>query len=274
MDPENLARLIDAEIGLDIARIKGQVGFSSLDSDFQIKSGNLRLGPVRLAYDKGFADVTARMDVVDAPDWLRVSGQTGGWDFGKILESFGINFGAYGTLNGQFDVTGRHTSAEAYLKSMQGNAMIELLDGRMSTGLLDLAGLGVLPWLFSQDRRQGYADIVCLKAPLKISNGRIELSESVMETERVQLVGSGTIDMRNNTISLLAEPRPVGQPLSRSAWPIEVSGSFASPSIKVAKRTTRRARVPLSMPGARRPCVPDIAQLTPDTDGQANARPR
>ncbi len=261
LNPQQFARLIDAEIDFDIARVTGQEGVSSLQSQLQMKSGNLRLGPVKFAYGKGYADVTATMDAIDKPDWLRITGQTGGWDFGNILDTFGANIGAYGILNGRFDLTGQWASAKAFTTSMRGNATIDMRDGRISTGLMELAGLGVLPWLFSKERRQGYTDIVCLKAPLDIADGRITTRQTVLETRRVQLVGSGTIDVRNNSISLVAEPRPVGQPLSRSAWPIEISGSLTSPDIKIAERKTRRALVPLSIAGTRALCVPDISQL-------------
>ena len=75
------------------------------------------------------------------------------------------------------------------------------------------------------------------------------------------------IDLRNETISVTAEPRPVGQPLARSAWPIEVTGNLKSPNIAVAERKRRRALVPLSMPEARTPCVPDLAQLQQEAEG-------
>lgn len=274
LTPENFARLIDAEIDIDISRIKGQAAVSSLHSQLKMKTGNLNLGPVRLALGKGFAELTARMDVIDAPDWVRVTGETGGWDFGNILDSLGVNMGAYGILNGRFDMTGRHSSGQAFLNSMRGSATIDMRDGRISTGLIDLAGLGVLPWLFSQERRQGYADIVCLKAPLEFTDGRIETRQTVMETRRVQLVGSGSIDIPNDRISFTAEPRPVGQPLARSAWPIEVTGSLQSPNVKVAARKSRTARVPLAMPGARALCVPDVAQLQSVTGTQEKSGPR
>ncbi|MEE4188044.1 MAG: AsmA family protein, partial [Roseobacter sp.] len=173
LNPEHFVRLADVEIDIDIARIAGQAGVSKLDTQLEIKSGNLRLRPVRLEYNKGHADVAAHIDVIDAPEWLRITGTTGGWDFGKILAEVGANFGAYGTLNGQFDLTGKHASALAFAKSMRGTATIDMRDGRIDTGLIELAGLGVLPWLFSKERQEGYADIVCLTAPLEIANGRI-----------------------------------------------------------------------------------------------------
>jgi uncharacterized protein involved in outer membrane biogenesis len=274
LDPEQFTRLIDAEIGIDISRITGQEGVSSLKSQLQMKMGKLRLGPLRLTYGKGYADLTSTIDAIGAPDKLRINGRTGGWDFGSVLESLGVDIGAHGTLSGRFDLTGERKSTMAFARSMRGQATIDLVDGRIDTGLIELAGLGVLPWLFSQERRQGFAQIVCLKAPLEIANGRLSTHQTVMETPRVQLVGSGTIDIRANSISFVAEPRPVGQPLSRSAWPIEISGSLKSPEIKIAKRKTRRALVPLAMAGTRALCVPDISQLQQTTGQEIRSGPR
>jgi hypothetical protein len=88
------------------------------------------------------------------------------------------------------------------------------------------------------------------------------------------MVGSGSIDLRNNTISLRAEPRPVGQPLSRSAWPIQVSGSLSAPKIAIAERKSRRALVPLSMQDSRIPCVPDVDQLEQTNGNTRRTGPR
>lgn len=261
MKPENFMRLIDAVIDIDIERISGQQGISQMHSTLQLKTGFMQLGPVDVAYGGGTAQVTGSMDVVDTPQLLRIVGQAGGWDIGALLQESGSDIGASGILSGKFDLTGRYVTPQAFAASMRGAATIELQNGRLDSALLDLAGLGVLPWLFSEDRRRGYAQIVCLKAPLQMTAGHIDTSQSVLETDRVQLVAQGSVDINGNSVSIRAEPRPVGQPLSRSAWPFEITGPLDAPEVRVAKRETRRALVPLSMPDARVPCVPDIAQL-------------
>jgi hypothetical protein len=144
---------------------------------------------------------------------------------------------------------------------MSGEATVEMKNGRVSSSLIDLAGLGVLPWLFSAEMRRGYTDIVCMRAPLKISQGRVSTNAAVLETRRVQLVGSGSVDFRRDYVSFRADPRPVGQPLARSAWPFQVSGPLSAPTVKVAERRAWRAAEPLAMTANRVPCVPDVAQL-------------
>ncbi|MDW4551444.1 AsmA-like C-terminal region-containing protein [Defluviimonas sp. D31] len=273
-DPEKFVPLIDAEISIGIERITGQKGVSAIKSKVDMKDGKLRFGPLRVNYGGGYADLQAAFDAVRSPGWVQVSGRTGGWDLGRLLDSLGAGIGAYGILTGQFNLTGRRTSVRAFLDSMSGQTTVEMKNGRISSSLIDLAGLGVLPWLFSAERRGGYADIVCLRAPLKISRGRVSTGAAVVETRRVQLVGAGSVDFKRDRIFLRADPRPVGRPLARSAWPFEVSGPLGAPKVKLAKRRSWSAAEPLAMTANRVPCVPDVKQLKAVPRQPRNPGPR
>lgn len=269
-DPAILLRTLDAEVGIAFARIVGQQGISRLDSSLTVKEGQARLGPLRLEYGGGYASFFAQVDAVNRPDRLRVSGKTGGWDVGELTAGLGGKVHAQGILTGRFDVSARYASRDSFARSLSGSAQVEMGAGRVSTTLIDLAGLGVLPWLFSADRRAGYSPIACLRAPLRFNEGKVVIDSAVLETARVQLVATGQVDYKRDTISIRVEPRPVGRPLARSAWPFEVSGAISEPKVSLAKRKIRRATQPLAMPGQRVPCVADVTQLRPDH----NDRPR
>lgn len=266
-DPKLMARRADVELGIDIRKLSGQKGISQIKSELEIEQGQLRFGPLRLDYAGGYANLNAGLNFINSPDRLRISGQTGGWNLGEILDSVGAGIGAYGILTGSFDLSGRYQSVRAYATTMRGQATVRLQDGRISTSLIDLAGLGVLPWLFSKELRQGYADIVCVRAPLRFNDGRIDTKATVLETERVQLVAAGYADLNSEQVALRAEPRPVGRPLARSALPFEISGSLTDPKFSIGPRKKRTARVPLTMAQNRTPCVPDVGQLQSPDDG-------
>lgn len=146
---------------------------------------------------------------------------------------------------------------------MQGKAAIRMTDGGIATSLLELAGLGIFPWLFSQERRQNSTEIICLVAPLRFGGGGLSFDQAVLETRQVQLVTRGEMNWRDDTINLRAEPRPVGRPLSRSAWPFDVTGKLSDPDFKLQRGGVRVRREDGAsvMPTQRTPCVPDIAQL-------------
>lgn len=266
-DIELLARLLDAEIEVDIGRLSGPRGSASVRSGLNLKSGKLDFGPVTISFGKGFATVRAAMDLAGAPDWLRISGRAGGWRVADVFSSLGINVGASGILDAQFDVTGRYDPPDAFPQTMRGRATVSMEGGRIDSSLIELTGLGVLPWLFSRELHGGSARIVCLRAPLSLNQGRIQVNNAVLETDRVQLVAKGTLDVPGNRIDLRADPRPVGRPLSRSPWPFALTGALNKPQVSVAERRAWRALSPLSMPENRMPCVPDAAQLEIDHMG-------
>ncbi|MCP4306809.1 MAG: AsmA family protein [bacterium] len=255
--------LSDLKIVLDIKEIVGEQGVSSVSSDFTIQDGKAQLGPLEVAYGGGYFNVRAGMDLVETPDRLSISGATGGWDFGDILDSIGLGIEAHGTLQGKFDVAGNSRSIDAFVNSMSGSATISMSRGNISTSLLELAGLGIFRWLFSEERSQKFTDIVCVVAPVRIDPGKVSSSSIVVETEKVQLVATGAVDWRNDSIALRAEPRPVGRPLARSAWPFDVTGKLSEPEFKLDVGGSRPAWNERrgDMPTDRTPCTPDIRQL-------------
>ena len=85
----------------------------------------------------------------------------------------------------------------------------------------------------------------------------------VAETRSVQMVVRGMVDWVRDAISIRAEPRRVGKPLARSAWPFEVQGKLSDPKFKLDIGGSRHHRADGAdeMPETRKPCTPDIAQL-------------
>ncbi|CUH41233.1 AsmA-like C-terminal region-containing protein [Ruegeria atlantica] len=263
LDVQRVLREADVEVQIDFKEIVGQQGVTSVSSQLSAKEGTVDFGPLQLAYGGGNFSLRAVMDLIDSPDWLSLSGSTSGWEFGEILDELGIGIDAYGRLSGEFNVSGSTASGNAFVNSMRGTASLSMSQGYVSTSLLELAGLGIFPWLFSEELRQGYTDITCVVAPINIEAGRVSSDSIVVETGPVQLVAKGQVDWVKDTIAIRAEPRRVGKPLSRSAWPFDVTGQLSSPKFKLDVGGSRN-KAPEgadAMPADRQPCVPDMNQL-------------
>ena len=233
---------LDMEVEIDIKKIEGQAGVSAVKSDLVVKDAKGQFGPLEFGYGGGSFNVSAAMDFLKSPQFVTVSGATSGWDLATILKTAGVSLDAHGKLRAKFNVTGNRKSAKAFVNSMAGSATISMSKGTVASSLLELAGLGIFPWLFSAELNQGYTNIVCAVAPLNINSGRVSTGSTVIETTRVQMVIGGTLDWKNETIALRAEPRPVGRPLARSAWPIEVTGSLKSPKLNLTPGGNKRAK--------------------------------
>ncbi len=264
LNPAKVGRDLDLEIGIEVEKIVGQAGVSKISSKLMSKNGKADLGPLEFNYGGGYFRIGAAVDFIEAPQLAHVFGATSGWDFGEILEEVGAGIKAYGKLRADFDLTGNHSSARSFVDSMYGSVTVSMVNGKIASSLLELAGLGLFPWLFSKERQQGYTDIVCFVAPLRINSGKVTSNAIVVETKSVQLVAAGSVDWRKDQIAIRAEPRPVGRPLARTAWPFEVKGRLSNPDFKIGGRSRQKsestAPKPAQTPGTRKPCKPDILQ--------------
>lgn len=264
VNPTRIGRDLDLEIGIEVEKIVGQAGVSKISSKLKSKNGKAELVPVEFNYGGGYFRVGASVDFIEAPQLAHVFGATGGWDFGKILEEVGADINAYGKLRADFDLTGNHSSVRNFIDSMYGSVTVSMANGKIASSLLELAGLGLFPWLFSNELQQGYTDIVCVVAPLRINTGKMTSNAIVVETKRVQLVASGSVDWRKDQIGIRAEPRPVGRPLARTAWPFEVKGRLSNPDFKIGGKSGQKFKLfaPKTgqVPTTRKPCKPDRLQ--------------
>jgi len=262
-DRDRLLRYGDVNVAIRFGRIAGEDAVKRINADLVMNKGKASFGPVKFAYGGGSFNLLATMDAFAAPDTVRLKGSGGGWDFGKVMRLMKVKTPASGTVDAEFDIAGKHTSLAAFVRTMDGSATVRMKNGAIATSLLDLAGLGVIPWLFSKDRRDKYAAITCLRAPLAFRNGVLTTGETVVETQDVQLVAYGTINIPGGTLNVAGQPRRIGKPLTRSPWPFTLSGALTKPKVKVkdGPSKVRRADGANTMPAARVPCVPDILQL-------------
>ncbi|GAB5435988.1 AsmA family protein [Falsiruegeria mediterranea] len=253
---------MDLSVQIDLRKLEGDAGTTSLQSAFEFAEGKAQLGPVDFSYGGGHFNITGLMDMKEDPDTLRVEGSTDGWDFGEIMQAINFKKPASGVVNGEFKLQGHHKSVKDFLATMQGSAFVSMRNGTIDTQLLDIAGLGVLPWLFSKERGKT-APIVCARAPLYFSNGQVSTKQIVVETDQVQVVVFGNVNLKGKTLDITGQPRRIGKPLSRSPWPFTLKGSLNDPKVKVkdGPRRLKRSDGASKMPENRKLCVPDILQL-------------
>lgn len=216
-----------------------------------------RMGPIRFAYGGGRFDVTGLMNLTASS--IRVFGNASGWDLAEILREVGFQKHASGVLTTEFDVSGMAGSVREFLATLSGRATVSMTNGSIETDLIDLAGLGVIPWLFSTDHDK-ITPIACARLPLTISKGIIATQFATVETDRVQVVIDGNVDARANTLNVVGQPRRIGKPNSRSPWPFQVSGNLSDPQVEVKSGKRPPSRV-TTMPEQRQPCVADILQV-------------
>ncbi len=253
---------MDMDVDVDLRHIEGAKGISSLQSELTLNENELKAGPLNFEYGGAHFDVSGQMDLSNDAHLLTLTGTAGGWQLDEILHNLNFKKGASGTIYADFSVTGATDSPKHFANSMNGNATVSMRDGSIETQLLDLAGLGILPWVFTKEK-QKVAPIICLRAPISISNGSISTKQTTLETDHVQVVVFGGVNVAGKVLDLNLQPRKIGEPLSKSPWPVTLKGPLAKPKIKVkdGPKRLKRSDGADKMPAKRKLCVPDILQL-------------
>lgn len=235
-------RRLDIDFEVHIAALTGSKNFSGLDSRIVMNRGQLVAGPVEARADGARFRVDAKANLMLEPDVIRFSGDMAGWRFNRLVTILGLDMDATGTVNGRFDLAMRPLDEGKLINKLTGWARLDMRNGKIASTLIDLAGLGVFPWLFSNELQKGYSNITCLVAPFNIRKGLFSSNNIVLETKSVQMVVRGNVDLRRDRIAIRAEPRPIDRPLARSAWPIEVTGKLSEPEMSLVKSAASRER--------------------------------
>jgi len=220
----------DADIQVQASRIQGAVeGASGINARLRLANGEFSANPVQVTYAGG--RITAAV-TSEGRSVLRAKGSGEGWPLSSFFERDG-KFSASGTVRLSFDVTSRVAEGADPLRTLDGTVLARVNNGRLGTGLLDLAGLGIFGGLFNPAVIEGQSVLHCVRIPLTFKNG-IGRTDPVIvvETDNVRALAQGTVDPADNAINLFVVPRPLNS--SAAGYSFTVKGRLNAPAVALA----------------------------------------
>lgn len=223
-------RAMDADVRLRAGRINTQkIPLDDMDAHLSLENGLLRLDPLDFGIAGGDIRSDIRMDARESAIRTRADVAARGLDLAKLLPEVRLGKTAIGKVGGDIAVTGTGNSIARILGSADGDARMQMGEGRISKLLMEYAGLdlaGVLRIKLTHDRQ---IPIRCMAADFAVKDGVMTARNLTFDSAETRLEGSGTIDLRNETLDLTVRPRTKGfSPLSLRS-PLYVRGSFKQP---------------------------------------------
>lgn len=198
----------------------------------------VRLDPLALTYLGGTIEAAAAIDLTSKPPVLTATGTVNKIPLRNLLAQFRAPPIASGSLNAKFDLSGV-ASRDEFAKSASGDATLSLWGGTVGTNMIDLTGMDYVSWAFTR-KDDDSTQIVCAVLPLALKNGRGSTSAMVVETENVQLIGQGSVDLAGETLDLQFQPIPKNENTAGVATPFSVSGSLLKPDINVDQQAVNK----------------------------------
>ncbi|MFG1399410.1 AsmA family protein [Roseixanthobacter pseudopolyaromaticivorans] len=234
----DLARLVDLDIDISANRLNSAGDTASgLKARLTLDKGMARLDPFSATYMGGRIKAAVQSDLTADPTLVRAKGTVEGWPLSAFLNASNVGFATQGRLKLAFDMSVDPSSDAALLRTLNGTVSVGLTGGRLATGKLDLAGLGIIAGLFNEAVRNDSTALRCVSVPLSFTAGVARTAPAlVIETDHVRVVGRGTIDLPRNTIDIYAEPRPLDGKENDLGYPFAITGALNGPQVGTVSR--------------------------------------
>ena len=205
------------DVSLDLALQDGRL--SVHDLVLQVAGGQLA-GGAAVEAEAGVAEVMVRLSANDIA-------------VGDLLRDFGATEKVMGEVDIDINIDSTGRSIDELMGELEGSAAVAAEEGRIEDNQLHrlVADLDILSALPPFWRREKSVRVNCLIGEFDIEDGVAETG-AMLDTQRMILLGEGTVDLGEETFDLLLRPLPKTQKLSTLAVPVEIEGTFAEPAVR------------------------------------------
>ncbi|MEQ8266805.1 MAG: AsmA family protein [Parvibaculum sp.] len=224
-------RAADFEVHYEGAHIEGEnMPLDNLVAVLTIKNGKVTLKPLSFGIGQGeiASDIVldARQDPIEARadiDFRRV-------DLRRLMEETEL-FEGTGTIGGRAFIDTSGNSLADMLGNGDGELKLFMTGGDMSALLVNLAGLDLGNSILSALGLPQRTNIRCLVSDFALEDGMLRTRTFYLDTEQANIVGTGTIDLGDETINYRIATEPKQPSVGSVAAPIDISGRLKDPSI-------------------------------------------
>jgi uncharacterized protein involved in outer membrane biogenesis len=152
--------------------------------------------------------------------------------YDRVMAMLGTREYAKGELDAKIKLTGKGESVSEMMASLNGSIRLTTVNGELNQNSLKLLSkdlVSVIPFTDTSDRQ----NINCGVVQFTISEGVAVSHSMVVNTGAISALGTGAIDLTDETLSLYVAPRTKRTSLLKVALvPVNITGPLSSPSVK------------------------------------------
>jgi uncharacterized protein involved in outer membrane biogenesis len=266
-------RLTNAEVDYSALTIKSRdFPLKGLNTHISLEDGVLNLKPLTFGFTQGKLSgsirIDARKDVPTSAVDARITD--------IHAESFikGSDKPLQGLLEARAVLTGRGNSVHAVASTASGTFTAVVPSGGMRHSLAEWTGVDVLTALsLNLSGDNSNTNLRCAVANFGAKDGVLTAQGFVIDTDPVRVDGSGTINLRDETLDLKLQGKPKSFQFMRLRTPITVKGSLAHPVLGVdAGAAMAQGGIGLAL-GLINPLAAILAFVDPGMTKDANCGP-
>ncbi len=224
----------DADINLAAARLRvNKMDVTGLRLGVLLQGGRLTVKPLQATVADGVISGEITLGADQAVPPLGINLNVAKLDYGKLAAAMGQKPVAEGTADVMLKITGTGTSVRQLMAGLDGKLRVVSEKGRIDSTLLNVASADILSALPLVDSK-GDKDLRCAVVDFDVVKGIANAKALVLETGGLSVVGVGGINLRDETLNLVLEPRAKKTSLLSAAMvPVAIRGTLAKPAPKV-----------------------------------------
>lgn len=261
---------VDVQLTVDALRFAG-AEYLSTTAHLALRDGALRLTPVSMQAPEGHIAGTLTADASQRPPSASLELHSPAFALDPLALALGLPGGSDARVEVDVALQSAGQSPHDLAAGLNGHAGLAMVDGDVSNAALAAAMGPVTRMASIALEPNGRSHVRCLALRLDAAQGLVTVAALKLDTSRLALDGSGSLNLADETLALRLRPTVRIGGVGGMA-PIRVDGSFTHPT--AALDTLGQAgRVGVVIGGL----APDVdtctAQLTAARDGHSGRLP-
>ena len=226
-------RQTNAEVDYSAASIKSRdFPLRGLDTHISLQGGVLNLKPLAFGLTQGKLSGSLKIDARKTIPTSTVDARITDIHAENFIK--GSDKPLSGVLEARAVLTGTGNSVHATASNASGTFTAVVPSGGMRHSLAEWTGVDVLTALsLNLSGDNSNTNLRCAVASFDAKQGVLTSRQMVFDTDPVRVDGSGSINMRDETLDLRLQGKPKNFQLLRLRTPITVTGPWAHPSLGV-----------------------------------------
>lgn len=202
----------------------------NISLDLSLQNGQLQLKPLRMDIAKGTIETNMKLSGGEIPR-LQINIGIDLLDYDRLMAMLDTEEYAIGELNADIGLQAKGNSISALMAGLNGKVRVTTENGLLNSKALQFLStdtVSLIPFTDKSDRQK----LRCAVIQFNINDGIAETHAMVLDTGIVSALGTGNINLANESLALYVAPRSKSTSVMKLAMvPVNIEGSLASPTI-------------------------------------------
>jgi hypothetical protein len=231
-EPYTFSKLNDMDLSfrLDTEEVIG-IGFilNDLNIDVVLKDGLMLIGPAIATYADGFVSLESTLDTRGPEPEIKLNLQAEDIDLADLSSYAHSPMILGGRLNLSIDLQSSGGSPRSLAAALNGELGIAIEHGQVKK-TADLMAADVIDFVISARKPGAYQKLNCLALKFEFDDGIGKSRVIYIDSPSVRSQGKGTVNLREETVDFVIQPKPKKGQLGGSSA-IIIKGPLARPSV-------------------------------------------